>query len=109
MSHHGVRSGVALCGATLVVRPRAPEPPMPAPSPLSWLESHESESLRRLIDWLKIPSISTDPAYKGDVQRAADWAAARLREVGFSVEVCPTGDPPGSGHPVVMATVPPAP
>ncbi len=76
---------------------------------LKWLETHESDSLGRLCDWLRIPSVSTDPAYKADVARAAEWAAARLREAGLTVEVLPTGDPPGSGHPVVLAESPGAP
>ena len=30
-------------------------------------------SLARLFDWLKIASISTDPAYAGECRRAAEW------------------------------------
>lgn len=66
----------------------------------------------RLIDWLRIPSISTDPKYKGDVRRAAQWAADQLHELGFAVSLRETGtvgaDGLGSGHPVVFATVAPA-
>ena len=69
----------------------------------SWLESNEPASLARLIDWLKIPSISTDPAYKADTARAADWAADHLRQSGLRVEILPTGDPAGAGHPIVLA------
>lgn len=76
------------------------------PEALSILQTNEPASIQRLIDWLRIPSISTDPAYKEHVARAADWAAEQLREVGFpSVEVLPAGDPAGSGHPIVMASV----
>src|SRR5262249_5368658 len=67
------------------------------------------QSISRLIDWLKIPSISTDPAYKPQVRQAADWAAAQLRELGFKVEVLDTGKPAGAGHPIVLATIAPAP
>ncbi|MCC7390073.1 MAG: M20/M25/M40 family metallo-hydrolase [Phycisphaerales bacterium] len=76
---------------------------MTAERVLSTLSSNESAAIARLIDWLRIPSVSTDPAYKADTARAAEWAAARLRESGLKVEVLPTGDPPGSGHPVVLA------
>lgn len=76
-----------------------------ADAALSWLNDNARASLDRLIDWLKIPSISTDPAYKGDCARAAEWAAAQLRELGFRVEVKPTGTPAGSGHPIVLATI----
>ena len=55
-------------------------------------------SLDRLFDYLRIPSISTDPAYKDECLRAAEWSADRLRECGFSAEVRPT-----DGHPMVVA------
>jgi acetylornithine deacetylase/succinyl-diaminopimelate desuccinylase-like protein len=50
-----------------------------------------------LIDWLRIPSISTDPAFKGEVVRAAEWLANDMRRIGLeNVAVLPT-----KGHPVV--------
>jgi acetylornithine deacetylase/succinyl-diaminopimelate desuccinylase-like protein len=63
------------------------------------------------MDWLRIPSISTDPAYTADVRRAAEWAADQLRQAGLSVEVVPTGDAgkpigAGGGHPIVLAHSP---
>lgn len=70
------------------------------------LSAHEADSTRRLIEWLKIPSVSTDPAYRNDVARAGAWCAARLREAGFEVEVIPTGSPEKPGHPIVLATTP---
>jgi acetylornithine deacetylase/succinyl-diaminopimelate desuccinylase-like protein len=84
---------------------------MPAPidAVLATLEGNQKQAIARLIDWLKIPSISTDPEYKARVRQAADWAAAQLRELGFKVEVLDTGKPAGSGHPIVLATIAPAP
>lgn len=77
---------------------------------LAWLESNQSAHLERLIDWLKIPSISTDPAYKDHCIAAAEWAASQLRTCGFEAAVIPTGDPnhagdlsKGGGHPIVLA------
>ena len=55
-------------------------------------------ALTDLIELVRIPSVSTDPAYAGDVARAADWLAERLRALGLDVTVEP-GDP----HPVVCA------
>ncbi len=73
---------------------------------LARLEADEPAAIDRLIEWLRIPSISTDPAYKQDVRRAADWAADHLRASGFDTEVLPTGQPAGAGHPIVLAHTP---
>ncbi len=78
---------------------------MSAQHAADWLKAHEKECLDRLLEWLRIPSISTDPAYKKDVERAAVWAADHLKTSGFKTQVLPTGDPAGSGHPVVLAHV----
>jgi acetylornithine deacetylase/succinyl-diaminopimelate desuccinylase-like protein len=54
--------------------------------------------LSQLKEFVAIPSVSTDPEHKGDVQLAADWVAERLRALGFEhVQIYPTG-----GHPVVF-------
>ena len=71
---------------------------------LAWLKDNRQAGIGRLVDWLKIPSISTDPAYSQDVARAAKWAADRLAEAGLKVEICPTGTKEKPGHPVVLAT-----
>ena len=55
-------------------------------------------ALDRLMDLLRIPSISTDPAFKADCDRAADWMVADLASMGFEARKCPT-----PGHPMVVA------
>jgi acetylornithine deacetylase/succinyl-diaminopimelate desuccinylase-like protein len=55
------------------------------------------ESLKRLFALIKIPSISTDPAYAKECRRAAEWLAKDLASMGFSASVRTT-----SGHPVVV-------
>ncbi|NNK77211.1 MAG: M20/M25/M40 family metallo-hydrolase [Litoreibacter sp.] len=52
----------------------------------------------RLMQLLRIPSVSTDPAYARDCDDAADWLAADLRTMGFDASKRPT-----SGHPMVVA------
>ena len=52
----------------------------------------------RLLDLLRIPSISTDRAYKADCDRAADWLVADLQSLGFDAKKHPT-----PGHPMVIA------
>ena len=55
------------------------------------------EATARLIDLLRIPSISTDPAHAADCARAADWLARELSGLGFQASVRPT-----PGHPMVV-------
>jgi acetylornithine deacetylase/succinyl-diaminopimelate desuccinylase-like protein len=49
------------------------------------------------MDLLRIPSISTDPAYKPDCARAADWLVADLQSLGFDARAAAT-----PGHPMVV-------
>ncbi len=56
-------------------------------------------ALERLFDFLRIPSMSADPAYKDEVARCAEWACAQLRSAGLNAAVRPT-----AGHPMVVAT-----
>src|SRR3954471_9784176 len=57
----------------------------------------KSVQLDRLLEFLRFPSVSTDPARKGAVADCAQWLAAELRVIGLSAEVHPT-----AGHPVVV-------
>ncbi|HEX3326097.1 MAG TPA: M20/M25/M40 family metallo-hydrolase [Actinomycetota bacterium] len=43
--------------------------------------------LEELIEWLKIPSISSGGGDPADLVRAAEWAAAKVRDSGGSAEV----------------------
>ncbi|HVC19742.1 MAG TPA: dipeptidase [Vicinamibacterales bacterium] len=49
---------------------------------LKTLADNEAQYLRELAEFVAIPSVSTDPAHAGDVRRAADWVAQRLRRAG---------------------------
>lgn len=64
---------------------------------LNFAHENQARYLEELSDFLTIASISTDPDRKDDMQRAAEWVAAKLQACGMSnVKVFPTG-----GHPVV--------
>lgn len=51
---------------------------------------------QELMDFLAIPSISTDADYAAEVRRAADWLAANMREAGITPEIIAT-----DRHPIV--------
>ena len=54
--------------------------------------------LEELFDLLRMPSVSADPAFAGDVRKTADAVADQLRKAGAdNVEVIET-----AGHPIVF-------
>jgi acetylornithine deacetylase/succinyl-diaminopimelate desuccinylase-like protein len=65
---------------------------------LKKLEADFEPAIERVSALLRIPSISTDPAYRGDVQRCAAHVADDLSSIGFESTVHET-----DGHPVVTA------
>jgi acetylornithine deacetylase/succinyl-diaminopimelate desuccinylase-like protein len=66
---------------------------------LAEIDAALPQSLDRLLDLLRIPSISTDPAFGADCLRAADWLVDDLRSLGFEAARHDT-----AGHPMVVAT-----
>ncbi len=65
---------------------------------LAAVDSGLDQSLERLFELLRIKSISTDPAYAAECQRAADWLVLELDGLGFEASARPT-----PGHPVLVA------
>ena len=64
---------------------------------LAQIDDTLPEALDRLLALLRIPSISTDPAFKADCARAADWLVSDLQSLGFEAASRPT-----PGHPMVV-------
>lgn len=63
----------------------------------SYIESNKERFLNELLELLRIPSISADPAYAGDVHKTAEALAAQLKTIGMdTVEICQT-----AGYPIV--------
>lgn len=65
----------------------------------SYLDEHQPEFLAQMLDFLRIPSISSLPDHANDVRRAGEWVMARCAAAGLeNIEMMETG-----GHPVVYA------
>ena len=66
---------------------------------LAYAQAHYDDFVDELNDLLRIPSISTDPAYNDDVQHAAQWLVDHLKALGVvRAEAIAT-----AGHPIVFA------
>lgn len=65
---------------------------------LDRVEREKENYLEELKDYIRIPSISTDPANKPDVVRCADWLVAKLLAAGLTAERID-----GKGNPLVYA------
>ncbi|MDQ3005406.1 MAG: dipeptidase [Chloroflexota bacterium] len=60
-------------------------------SALKYLEENHERFQSELIELLRIPSISHDPAHKADMDKAAQWLADKLSAIGLNnVEILPT-------------------
>jgi acetylornithine deacetylase/succinyl-diaminopimelate desuccinylase-like protein len=67
---------------------------------IAYAREHAARFLDDLKALLRIPSVSTLPEHKGDVEAAGEWVAADLRRIGMEhVEVIRSAD----GHPLVYA------
>jgi acetylornithine deacetylase/succinyl-diaminopimelate desuccinylase-like protein len=65
---------------------------------LQGIDDALDESLARLFELLRFPSVGTDPAFNGACRDAAAWLKGRLAEIGFAARTDET-----SGHPVIVA------
>ncbi|MCS7005558.1 MAG: dipeptidase [Cytophagales bacterium] len=68
-------------------------------NPKQYIENHKERFLSELLEWLKIPSVSTESSHTADMKRAAEYLCKQLTSLGLErVSVLPT-----KGHPVVFA------
>ncbi len=70
----------------------------PLDAVLATIDQRRKASLAQLKEFLAIPSVSTQPAHKGDMLKCAAWLSDQLREAAFAVRVEAT-----PGHPIVLA------
>ncbi|MCY0877307.1 MAG: M20/M25/M40 family metallo-hydrolase [Firmicutes bacterium] len=65
----------------------------------AYVQQNRERYIKELIELLKIPSISTEPAHHDDVRQAAQWMAERLHQAGIDdVRIVETAI-----HPIVYA------
>lgn len=62
-----------------------------------YIRQHEARLAEELFEFLRIPSISADSAYKAETRQAADWLATKMKEAGLEVSIHET-----PGHPIVL-------
>jgi acetylornithine deacetylase/succinyl-diaminopimelate desuccinylase-like protein len=68
---------------------------------LRYLRENQSRFVQELCDYVRIPSVSAQPAHKADMERAAGWIKGQFEASGLSAELHPT-----KGHPIVTAQTP---
>ena len=71
---------------------------MPLSKVLDRIDTALPDAMDRLMALLRIPSISTDPAYAAECDKAADWLVEELQSLGFKAEKHET-----PGRPMVVA------
>ena len=64
---------------------------------LSRIDADLDAAVNRLMAFLRLQSVSTDPAYNAEVDKAADWLVADLETLGVTVTKHKT-----PGHPMVV-------
>lgn len=66
---------------------------------IDYLNENKQRFLDELVDWLKTPSISANPAHAADCRKTAEFIAQKLTDAGADiVEICET-----AGNPIVFA------
>ncbi|MEX0718675.1 MAG: dipeptidase [Planctomycetaceae bacterium] len=64
-----------------------------------YLADHGDRFVAELQDFLRIPSVSADPAYADGMRRGAEFIRDRLAHAGLDAEIIPT-----AGHPIVYGS-----
>lgn len=69
------------------------------PALAAYCDAHEKDHLEELRSWIAIPSISADPAYKGEVRRCCERLVDRMSRIGLRARTLETeGNPLAYGE-----------
>ena len=73
-----------------------------------YIEQHKNRFLEELLELLKIPSVSANVEFKGDILKTAQYVASSLIQAGVdNVEICSTaGNPIVYGDKIIDASYP---
>lgn len=73
-----------------------------------YIQEHKNRFLEELLELLKIPSVSANVAFKGDILKTAQYVASSLTQAGVdNVEICSTaGNPIVYGDKIIDASYP---
>ena len=69
---------------------------------LGFLHSSREAHLDDLVEWLRIPSVSSDSRRSAEVRKACDWVSRQFEQAGLATETIET-----EGHPIVIAETAP--
>ncbi len=70
----------------------------------TYLEQHQAQFEEDVCELLRIPSVSTDPQHRSDIDQAAQWMVTQFQQLGLQAERIE-----GLGHPLVFAESAPVP
>jgi acetylornithine deacetylase/succinyl-diaminopimelate desuccinylase-like protein len=87
--------------AILIFQRKPYHPTMPNPTH-AFLDNDHPAAIARLCNLLKIPSISTNPAFAKEARRGAEWIEHFVKQLGFTTRLIERG----GGHPVLLAHAP---
>ena len=88
---------------------------------IAHIDAHRTANAGRLMELLRVPSISTEPARDPDTRRGAEWVHGLLDACGIKTEIIETarhpcvladsgpagnGGPPSIGSPIALTTRP---
>jgi len=61
---------------------------------LTYAQANRERFINDLMEFIRIPSVSTQTQHAPDIQRAADWLLSRLNRLGFQTRILPTEGSP---------------